>query len=168
MAGQHPPRLSPGPGTPHRAGPAKSSSPATARNAPDGLHLEPPYSARQGRRFAFLVGGAGAVCALLAVGRGHPIGGGVAGVVAVTLLCAGVFFPARLRRVEAAWLSLSHALSRVTTPVMLTVVWLVGFVPMALLLRLVGKRPLARADNAPTFWQDRDASHRRSDPKRLF
>lgn len=70
--------------------------------------------------------------------------------------------PAWLAPLERLFVRVGGVLGRVTTPVLLTLVYLVVLVPTALLARVFGKRFLAR-DMEPgreSYWEDR-----RSDPE---
>jgi hypothetical protein len=128
----------------------------------------PSPSARELRGFALLVGVALAALGALALRGGHGAGAATLLALGAALLTAGLLAPRRLRPVHAAWMALALALSRVTTPVLMAVVYYGLFTPIGLLLRLAGRRPLARDRAAPTFWADRPAGARRSDLRRQF
>jgi len=64
------------------------------------------------------------------------------------------------------WFAL--VLSRVTTPVMMAVVFFVVITPTALLMRLAGRNPLARGGADGGFWVPRRGRNRRSDLERQF
>ena len=125
-------------------------------------------SARELRAFALLVGGALAALGALALRRGHAVPAAAPLALGAALLTAGLLAPRRLGPVHAAWMALALALSRVTTPVLMAVVYYGLFTPIGLVLRAVGRRPLARDRAAPTFWADRPAGARRSDLRRQF
>lgn len=111
------------------------------------------------RQFGLVVGGVLlAVAGLLLWRRG--LGpwvwglGGVGGALAVL----GAVAPAVLGPARRAWMTGAFALGFVMTRVILTLAFVVVFVPTALVLRLVGKRLLARrpAPGATTYWIRRD------------
>lgn len=60
------------------------------------------------------------------------------------LVAWGIVAPASLRPVYRGWMRLAHLISRVTTPIVLGVVFLLFIVPTALILRLANRDPMAR------------------------
>ena len=131
--------------------------------------LRGPQAPRELRSFALTVGGAlvGAAALLDRRGGATAAAAVVAGL-GVALIVAGLIAPARLAPVHRAWMGLALAISRVTTPVLMGVVYFGVLTPIALAMRLVGRRPLARPRGASTYWVDRPASARRSDLRRQF
>ena len=127
-----------------------------------------PPTARELRRFALLVGGASALLGLAAAWRGRGATAVAFGVAGVALLVAGLVAPGRLGGVYRAWMALAAALSRVTTPVWLAVVYFGVFTPIAFLARLAGRRFLARPRGADSYWVPRPPGQRRSDLRRQF
>ena len=88
-------------------------------------------------------------------------GGGGAGMWmlgAVAVIAAGLLAPALLAPLNRAWTQLGLALSKVANPVVLGVLYGVVFVPMGLLMRLMGKDPLhLKFDaGAETYWIERN------------
>jgi hypothetical protein len=63
-----------------------------------------------------------------------------------------------LAPLNRAWMAFAHALQKVTTPIFLLVIFILVFTPIALLLRLLGKRPLPlRPDpGLATYWLMRE------------
>ena len=123
---------------------------------------------RELRRFALTVGPVLAAVAAWQLWRDHPRVALAAGVAAVAILVAGVAFPRVLGPVRDAWMALAHAMSRVTTPVMLAAIYFLVVTPLGLVLRLAGKAPLRRARGAPSYWEARPPGGRRSDLRRQF
>lgn len=119
-------------------------------------------TAREGRRFAFTVG-----AAFLALGGvGLWRGGGVMTTVflglAAALGVAGAAAPTQLGPVERAWMGLAHAISKVTTPIVMGVMYLVVLTPVGLLRRTFGGNPLVHAPRGAGYWQSRPEGARRS------
>jgi len=126
-------------------------------------------SAAEGRRFGLTVGGAFLVLALLARWRGHLPVSLALGVLAALLTVGAAGFPRRLGPVFRAWMGLAHALSRVTTPVFLGLVYFVLLTPVGLLMRVVGRRALVRPATASSCWMPRNLeARRRNDMERQF
>jgi hypothetical protein len=53
-------------------------------------------------------------------------------------------------------MALSTAISRVTTPLVLALVYLVFLTPIAVLRRTLGRSPIARDGQSRTFWVRRE------------
>jgi hypothetical protein len=117
-------------------------------------------SAAEGRRFAFTLAGAFAVLGAVAWWRGWPTVAPTLLVLATTLAVAGIALPERLGPVERVWMGLAHALSRVTTPIFMGLVYYVVLTPTGVLRRTLGKTPLLAARGKPSCWVDRRESSR--------
>ena len=120
---------------------------------------------REGRRFGLQVGGAFAVLAGVARWRGHPLSGWILGGLAVVLLGGGLAAPAALVPVFRGWMQMAHAISRVTTPIVLALVYFLVLTPIGLIMRATRHRPLAN-DRGGTAWAPRATSA--SDLERQF
>lgn len=127
------------------------------------------FTAAEGRRFGLGVGGAFVALGALSAWRGRlPMALGFA-VIGGVLLMAGRMAPARLEPVYRGWMALAHALSKLTTPIFLGVLYFAVFAPLGIILRLVGRRPLARPTAAQSRWIACDSdSQRRQDMERQF
>jgi hypothetical protein len=128
-------------------------------------------TAAAGRKFAWTLASAFAVLALLAFWRDRERASTVFGILAAVFFIAGVLVPTRLGPVETAWMRLAHAISRVTTPVFMGIVYFVVLTPLALVRRYAGKRSLSPPRSAVTFWVDherRDAETARRRMERQF
>lgn len=88
-----------------------------------------------------------------------------AGSITVWLIAlAGLFLftalvmPAWLAPVQAVWMKLAGVLGFVNSRILLTIVFALVITPIALLLRLLGKRPigLGRQPGATSYWHRRD------------
>jgi hypothetical protein len=64
-------------------------------------------------------------------------------------------------------MGMSLALSKVTTPVFMSAVYFIVFTPAAVVMRLLGRNPLARSRRRATLWVTRAAGPR-SDMERQF
>jgi len=124
-------------------------------------------SPREGRQFGLLLGGAFLALGGLFWWRSHAAEAWVGFGLGTLLLVAGLVIPRRLGPVHRAWLGVSLALSKVTTPVFMSVVYFMILTPAGTLMRLLGRNPLARDPKHATFWATRDAGPR-SDMERQF
>ena len=105
-----------------------------------------------GRRFGFTLGLAFLALSALLAWRGRETGAMVTGGVGAVLLVAGFAVPTRLAPVERAWMALAHALSRITTPLLMGIVYYVTVVPIGVMRRLLGRNPLVHARTAAGYW----------------
>ncbi len=125
-------------------------------------------TAAQGRKFGLTVGIAFLVlAALLLFWRHRETAGVVAGALGALLALGGLLAPTRLRPLERAWMGLARLISKVTTPVFMSVVFYVVVTPIGLLMRLMGRRALVHEEEAGSFWRA-PASGGRSDMERQF
>ena len=125
-------------------------------------------TAAQGRRFAFTVGAAFLVLAGVLVWRGkRPVAVAFATVGAL-LLVAGLMAPTRLGPIERAWYALAAAISKVTTPIVMGVLYFVVITPAGLVMRALGRSPLPRPARDASAWVSRPENARRGDLEHQF
>ena len=127
-----------------------------------------PRTPRELRQFALTVGGAFAALAMLLAWRGRTVAAIACAVAATVLVGAGLAVPSRLGPAYRAWMRLAEAMSRVTTPVFMAVVFFGVLTPLALVRRLVGRGGLGTPRSAPSGWVRRPPGARRSDMRRQF
>ena len=125
-------------------------------------------TAAQGRRFAFPVGGAFLLLGAFAWWRGAPRLALTLAMVGAALMVAGVVMPSRLGPIERAWMAFAHAISRVTTPIVMSIAWILVITPVGLLRRTFGGNPLRHTLRGGSFWKERPPGSRRSDLTRPF
>jgi hypothetical protein len=77
---------------------------------------------------------------------------------ALAFLTAALIVPAWLGPARAGWMKLAAVLGYINSRILLTLVFAVVMIPMALLLRLLGKQPIRREAEAGTasYWHQRD------------
>ena len=122
----------------------------------------------QGRRFGVTVGGAFLVIAGIVWWRGHPNSTIAFGTLGLALTLAGLAIPTYLGPVERAWMALAHAISKVTTPIVMGIMYLVVITPIGLLRRSIGGNPLNHAPVSGGFWKARSAGHRAGNLRHQF
>ena len=125
-------------------------------------------TAAQGRRFAFTVGTAMLVLAGVLVWRGKRPVAVVLATIGALLILAGLVAPTRLGPVERAWYALAAAISKVTTPIVMGVLYFVVITPAGLVMRALGRNPLPRPAPDASAWVSRPENARRSDLERQF
>lgn len=109
-------------------------------------------TAAEGRTFAFTVGAAFLVLAAVAWWREHPVARVVLGGLGGVLLAGGLLVPTRLGPVQRAWMGLAHALSKVTTPIVMAIVYFAVVTPIGLLMRAIGRRTLVHVERDGSYW----------------
>ena len=127
-----------------------------------------PATRRELRGFAASVGGALLALAGVAAWRERTTPATVCAAAATALLLAGALAPTRLAGVHRAWMRAALAISAVTTPLLMGVVYFGVLTPLAVAARLAGRRALGVPPSAPTAWVDRPPGARRSDLRRQF
>jgi len=125
-------------------------------------------TAAQGRRFGLTVGGAFLVFAAIAWWRGSPTATNVFGALGGILSVAGLAIPTMLGPVERAWMKLAHLISKVTTPIVMGVMYLLVLTPVGLLRRTLGGNPMMHTPEGGSFWKSRPAGSRAGNLTRQF
>lgn len=109
----------------------------------------------EGRKFAFSVGLAFFALASLMVWRGLRTLASVFAGIAILLILAGGVTPTRLGPIYRSWMGLALAISRVTTPIFMGIVYYVVLTPTGAVMRLLGKDSLRREPEEDTYWISR-------------
>jgi hypothetical protein len=124
--------------------------------------IRPRLSARDGRRFGLTVGTAFLVFAGIAWWREQAAIATVLASLGGALALAGLVIPTHLGPVERGWMALAHAISKVTTPIVMGVMYLGVLLPAGVLRRTIGSNPLVHAEQEGSFWHSRPSGARRS------
>jgi hypothetical protein len=109
---------------------------------------------REGRKFALTLAVAFGVLAAVGWWRESPWATLVFGVVAGAFALGGLLLPGKLGPVYRGWMGFAHALSRITTPIFMAVVYFLVITPIAVARRALGGNPL-RIHGGATGWVDR-------------
>jgi len=115
-------------------------------------------SVAEGRKFGLLVGGAFLVLALVSQLRHHP--GRVPWLAApgFLLVAAAMVRPTWLGPIYRAWMALGHALSRVTTPILMGLIFFLVITPIGVMLRLAGRSPIPARGPRRGRWVPRSSA----------
>lgn len=125
-------------------------------------------TAAEGRRFGLTVGGAFLVLAGLAWWRGNvPVASGL-GALGGVLALAGLAIPTRLGPVERGWMALAHAISKVTTPIVMGAMYLLVLAPIGALRRTFGGNPMVHQPGPRGYWHERSGAKRPDGMRRQF
>ncbi len=123
----------------------------------------------EGRKFGLTLGVAFSALAGLLWWRDHITVASVLGSVGGLFLLAGLVLPTKLGPIEKAWMGLAHAISKVTTPIVMGIVYYLVVMPIGLAVRIFGRNPLVHVPHGDSFWVDRtEERNRQSDLRRQF
>ena len=100
--------------------------------------------------------------------RHFPTGSAVTAALGILLLVAGLILPTHLGPVSRGWMKIGAAISVVTTPVFMGVVYFLVLTPTGLIMRMIGRNPLKPARAEGTHWVTRAEVNRRSSLDRQF
>ena len=109
-------------------------------------------TATEGRKFAFTVGIGFAALGALFLWRGRATISLALSSIAILTAVLGLAMPTRLGPVSRGWEAFGKALSRITSPVFFTLIYMVVVAPIGLVRRTVGRSPLARDPQARSYW----------------
>jgi hypothetical protein len=121
------------------------------------------------RAFGLVFAGAFCLVALLPVMRGGGVRGWALGVAAL-FLAAALIRPAILHPLNRVWMRVGMILGMVANPIILAILFYLVLVPIGLLMRLVGSRPLQLGfdPKARTYWTPREPGPARDTMNRQF
>lgn len=109
----------------------------------------------EGRKFGLTLAAAFGVLALLSWWRGGERAPIILGALAGFFLVGGLLVPTRLGPVQRGWMGMAHAISKVTTPIFMGVVYFLVITPSGVVRRLFGSNSLRAARGRTTGWVDR-------------
>jgi hypothetical protein len=121
----------------------------------------------EGRKFGFTVGGAFLVLSGITWWRGHEIPMYVLIGLGSLLILGALIIPGKLGPVYRGWMKFGEAISKVTTPIFMGIVFFGVLTPTAFIKRIFGGSKLIPSRAAATYWHER-GTNRRGDLKRQF
>lgn len=107
---------------------------------------------REGRKFGLTVGVAFGVLAAIGFWRGHVYVPGALATLGALLVLGGLAIPGHLGPVYRGWMRVAHAISKVTTPLFLSIMYLLVLTPAGLLMRALGRNPLRHSESEGGYW----------------
>lgn len=125
------------------------------------------FTARDGRKFAFPVGTAFLVLAALLFWRDKTLAYQVTAGLGGTLYLLGAVIPGKLGPVYNGWMKMALMISKVTTPIFMSIVYFVVLTPTGLLMRIFGRRPMRHSLQDGGYWH-RMEGREPSDLRRQF
>ncbi len=112
-------------------------------------------TAPQGRRFGLTLGAAFIAVATLLWWKDHEAGALIAASIGAVLVAAGLAAPTTLLPVERAWMAFARTISKVTTPVIMGIVYFLVIFPIGFFMRVLKRTPLKAALSRGSFWVPR-------------
>jgi saxitoxin biosynthesis operon SxtJ-like protein len=126
-------------------------------------------SRAEGRRFGLVVGTAFLLLGALFLWRGRPAPARLLGAVGGALLLLGLLLPTLLLPVQRVWMSMALAISKVTTPLLLGVMYFGVITPIGVARRFLGRDPMKARRLDRSFWVNRNSDARQHrDMERQF
>lgn len=110
-------------------------------------------SAADGRKFGLTVGTAFLVFGAIALWRGKQRTAIVLLALGSLLVLGALVAPTALGPVERAWMGLALAISKVTTPIFMGIVYFLVILPIGLVRRLTGNSPILPRGRAASRWE---------------
>ncbi|HEX5387658.1 MAG TPA: SxtJ family membrane protein [Gemmatimonadales bacterium] len=125
-------------------------------------------TAADGRKFGLVLGAAFLALGALLWWRGRFPAAEVGGALGAALVAGAALIPTRLGPVQRVWMGFGAALSKVTSPIAMGILYFVVLTPVGVLRRAFGGNPLAHGAPDGSYWIARAADKRRSDLRRQF
>ncbi|HTK49294.1 MAG TPA: SxtJ family membrane protein [Gemmatimonadaceae bacterium] len=110
-------------------------------------------TAAEGRTFGLTVGGAFLAFGAIAYWRGKHRTAMVLLGLGSALVVAALVMPTSLGPVERAWMGLAHAISKVTTPVFMGIVYFLVILPIGFARRSSGNSPIVPRSRPASRWE---------------
>lgn len=125
------------------------------------------FTASDGRKFAFPVGTAFLVLAGILLWREKETAMRVTAGLGATLYVLGAIIPGYLGPVYNGWMKMALLISKVTTPIFMSIVYFIVLTPTGIIMRLVGRKPMNHPLQDDSFWHS-TAGRPKSDLTRQF
>lgn len=109
--------------------------------------------ASEGRRFGLTLGPAFLALAALLFWKGRGFGAQITGVLGAVLLLASLIAPGALDPVRRGWMRLALAISKVTVPLFMGLVYFLVITLVGLLRRVFGHNAIRRDAALMSYWE---------------
>ncbi len=125
-------------------------------------------TAAEGRKFGGTVGTAFVVLAVILLWRDAVLASRITGVLGGVLLVAALVVPTHLGGVQRGWMAFGLALSKITAPIFMSIVYFGVITPIGILRRTIGRDPLVPVSGPDrSVWVERQPNPRNK-MERLF
>ena len=126
-------------------------------------------AAEEGRKFGRTVGIAFGLLGGILFWREHMLPAQVAWGISAFLIVGAYVAPARLKPIERAWMAMALMISKVTTPIVMGIVYFLVLTPIGVVVRRVRGNPLVHSEDGHGYWIARDdAATEKTDMRRQF
>lgn len=113
--------------------------------------------AKEGRKFGLTVGIAFGLLAAFLLWREHMLVARIFGGIGGALVLGGLLIPRQLKPVERGWMWMAHQISKVTTPIVMGIVYFLVVTPIGLGFRILKGNPLVHSADAQNgYWVSRE------------
>lgn len=112
-------------------------------------------TAEQGRKFGLTLGIAFLALAAFFLWRGVDIALYATAAIGTVMLVSAFAVPTLLGPIERAWMGLALVISRVTTPLIMGIVYFFVVTPIGLIMRAAGRNPLRDPAAHTSVWTTR-------------
>jgi hypothetical protein len=130
-------------------------------------HQFAPFTPAEGRKFGVTVGLAFlALATFLWWKESAGIAWKIFGSLGTILMLAGLLLPAQLGPVYRGWMKFALLLSKVTTPIIMGIIYFGLFLVTGIIRRRIGSNQMVRTEQGGSFWVVRD--HTRANLERQF
>ena len=120
---------------------------SSSATKPDSALLDARRRAREGRVFALTLAGGFLFLAAVGLWRDAHRLVVISSTIAVVSVLAALLVPGRLTPISKAWMMVGALIGRVTTPVLLAVIYYLIFTPIGVVRRLVAPRRSPKGSN---------------------
>lgn len=110
------------------------------------------FTASDGRKFAFPVGTAFLVLAGILFWREKETAMRVMIGLGSTLYVVGAIIPGYLGPVYRGWMKMALLISKVTTPIFMSIVYFLVLTPTGIVMRILGRKPMEHPMQDDSFW----------------
>jgi hypothetical protein len=122
----------------------------------------------EARRFGLVVGAAFLMLGVIVWWRDRPLAGQVLGGIGGALIVVGIILPTALVPVHRAWMGLAILISKVTTPILLGIIYFGIITPTGLIRRMLGHDAVRSKATRSTFWVPRKAGREQPEMTHQF
>lgn len=119
-------------------------------------HTFAEFTPQEGRKFGVTVGLAFVALAGLLLWRDKQTASMVFATIGALLVVAGLVMPGQLGPIYRGWMKFAIALSKITTPIIMGIIYFGLFLVTGILRRSLGKNQMIRTEQGGTYWITRD------------
>ena len=119
-------------------------------------HVPAKFTREEGRKFGLSVGLAFLALAALLWWREKETARNVVAGLGAALVLGGLLVPGQLGPIYRGWMGFALALSKVTTPIFMGIIYFGLFLVTGLLRRAIGSNQMVRVEQGGSYWVARE------------